>query len=673
MDFLEYPGMSCEVRGGMSSGMLKLTDEKVVFAHTKNGKKETVKAEDIELVNWQRLAGGWGIRMFTKDGNLHRYAGFKEAERERVARHFSSNFNLEMLDRELSVKGWNWGTANFNGNVLSFEVGKHDAFEVPLTYVNHCTSAKNEVTLEFGNNDDAPVNLSEIRFHIPTNELTGDVDPAEAFKDVVVKKAKIGTTSTGDAIAIFREINSLAPRGRYDIKMYPNFIHLHGKTFDYKIPVGTVMRLFLLPHKDQRQMFFCVNLDPPIKQGQTRYHYLVFSFMQDEDTELELPFTDEEIQEKYDGKLEKDMKGATYEVVSRLMKAVVNKKVTVPGSFLGHSGTPAISCSYKAASGFIYPLERGFIFVYKPPIFVKFEDVKYVNFARSGGSNRSFDIEIHTRGETNYTFSSIEKDEYHRLYEFLKNKKLNVKSTGKMDSSKLDLSESNVDHFAHTVKADADSESENSMSSDDEDFNPDALEARDVKEEYDSDPSDTGSSDDEGSGSGSEGEKEKRRKEKAERKAEKAKRKRTSAPSERSSKPKKKTKLPGMPKKPMTAYFLWLNEEGRDAIKRENPGMGVTDVAKAAGEKWKEIDEETKRKYDEKHKELKEKYEEEYKEWFESGGKEALKNAKKAGKEGTSSKSPKKKKVTEVTGGSGAGFQSKEFIEDSDSNADDSD
>ena len=33
-----------------------------------------------------------------------------------------------------------------------------------------------------------------------------------------------------------------------------------------------------------------------------------------------------------------------------------------------------------------------------------------------------------------------------------------------------------------------------------------------MKEEYDSDPSDTGSSDNEGSGSGSEGEKEKRRK-----------------------------------------------------------------------------------------------------------------------------------------------------------------
>ena len=99
MDFLEYPSMNCEVRGGMSSGLLKLTDEKVVFAHAKNGKKETVKAEEIELVNWQRLAGGWGIRIFTKDGNLHRFAGFKEAERERVANHFSSNYNLDMLDR----------------------------------------------------------------------------------------------------------------------------------------------------------------------------------------------------------------------------------------------------------------------------------------------------------------------------------------------------------------------------------------------------------------------------------------------------------------------------------------------------------------------------------------------------------------------------------------------
>lgn len=685
-EVLEYPGMNCEVRGSMSAGHLKITDEKVTFTHTKSGRKDTIKGSDMELVNWQRLAGVWGIRLFTKDGSLHRFAGFKEPEKDRLASHFTTHFSLDMLERELSVKGWNWGTANFSGSVLNFEVGKHDAFEIPLTYVQHCNAAKNEVTLEFSLNDDAPVNLSEMRFHIPPSAsgLEGEDDPAEVFREQVVKKANIATTSTGDAIAIFREIHSLSPRGRYDIKMYPTFIHLHGKTFDYKIPTGTVMRLFLLPHKDQRQMFFCVNLDPPIKQGQTRYHYLVFSFMQDDETDLELPFSEEELKEKYEGKLEKEMKGPTFEVVSKLMKAMVNRKITVPGAFMGHSGTPAISCSYKAASGFIYPLERGFMFVYKPPIFVKFDDVQAVHFARSGGSNRSFDIEINTRGETVYTFSSIEKDEYSRLYEFLKSKKITVKSTGKMDASKLDLSENNIDHHAELVKANAQSSegSDNSMSSDDTDFNPDKLEAKDAKEEYDSDPSDTGS--DTGGEEGESGsDKERKKKEKAEKKAAKAERKKSSAPRSKPSgeKKKKKTKLPGQPKKPMTAFFMFMQEEGREAIKKESPEASVTEVGKKGGEKWRELDSATKEKYENKVKEAKERYEEEYKEWLENGGAEAIEKQKREKKDekkeskkesGESPKSPKKKSKSAVskeqlTGGSGKGFQSKEFIEDSDS------
>ena len=67
---------------------------------------------------------------------------------------------------------------------------------------------------------------------------------------------------------------------------------------------------------------------------------------------------------------------------------------------------------------------------------------------------------------------------------------------------------------------------------------------------------------------------------------------------------------------------------------------------------------------------MKEKYDEEYKEWFESGGKEAIKAAKKGGGGGGKS-SPKKKVVKEVSGGTGGAYQSKEFIEDSDSGGSD--
>lgn len=49
-------------------------------------------------------------------------------------------------------------------------------------------------------------------------------------------------------------------RGRYSIKVYPTFLQLHGKTYDYKIPHTTCLRLFLLPHKDQRFMYFVVSI-----------------------------------------------------------------------------------------------------------------------------------------------------------------------------------------------------------------------------------------------------------------------------------------------------------------------------------------------------------------------------------------------------------------------------
>ena len=48
--------------------------------------------------------------------------------------------------------------------------------------------------------------------------------------------------------------------GRYSIRVYPTFLQLHGKTYDYKIPHTTVLRLFLLPHQDNRFMFFVVIL-----------------------------------------------------------------------------------------------------------------------------------------------------------------------------------------------------------------------------------------------------------------------------------------------------------------------------------------------------------------------------------------------------------------------------
>lgn len=676
MDFLEFSDVSAEIKGSMTPGKIKMTHQNIIFKNSKTGKVEQIPSSEMEMVNFQNFIGSWGLRIFLKDGSLHRYTGFKDNEKEKIAKFFANTYKQETLEKELSLKGWNWGTAKFSGSVLSFDIGTSTAFEIPLNHVSQCLTGKNEITMEFHQNDDAAVSLMEMRFFIPSNELAGDLDPVEAFQQQVMKNASVISVS-GDAIAIFREIHCLTPRGRYDIKIFNSFFQLHGKTFDYKIPTSTVVRLFLLPHKDTRQMFFVVSLDPPIKQGQTRYHFLVFQFGPDDETTVELPFTDEELKEKYDGKLEKEMSGATHEVLGRVMKNIIGRKITGPGEFVGNSGSPVIGCSFKAAAGFLYPLERGFVYIHKPPIHIRFEEIATVNFARSGGSTRSFDFEIELRSGTGHTFSSIEKEEYAKLYDFCTSKKLHVKNRGKNDKPnyKDDFGDSDnekaPDAYLERVKAEAQERDEDDGGSEDEstdeDFNPEGAPDSDVALEFDSNHSDT-SSDDDDDGEGKEKKKDKHRREK------KHKSSRTVSEKPRRPRKEKKEQDDGRPKRPTTAFMLWLNAT-RESIKAKHPGISVTEIAKKGGEMWRDLKD--KADWEKKAAKAKEDYNEAMKEYIANGGSAATstKSASSSSKSKKPSESKPKSKPasskTPETPPAKGEFKSKEYIEDSESSDED--
>ncbi|GJP30161.1 hypothetical protein CLOM_g22667 [Closterium sp. NIES-68] len=71
----------------------------------------------------------------------------------------------------------------------------------------------------------------------------------------------------------------------------------------------------------------------------------------------------------------------------------------------------------------------------------------------------------------------------------------------------------------------------------------------------------------------------------------------------------KAEKDPNAPKKPTTAYFLFL-EDFRKQFKDENPDVkGVTEMSKAAGIKWKSLTDEEKEKYTKGAAERKKEYE----------------------------------------------------------------
>ncbi|XP_017148661.2 FACT complex subunit Ssrp1 [Drosophila miranda] len=673
-DSLEYNDINAEVRGVLSSGRLKLTDQNIIFKNNKTGKVEQISVDDIDLINSQKFVGTWGLRVITKSGALHRFTGFRDSEHEKLGKFIKDAYSQEMVEKEMCVKGWNWGTARFMGSVLSFDKDSKTIFEVPLSNVSQCVTGKNEVTLEYHQNDDATVGLLEMRFHIPAVESADD-DPVEKFHQNVMSKASV-ISASGESIAIFREIQILTPRGRYDIKIFSTFFQLHGKTFDYKIPMDSVLRLFMLPHKDSRQMFFVLSLDPPIKQGQTRYHYLVLLFAPDEETTIELPFSEAELRDKYEGKLEKELSGPVYEVMGKVMKVLIGRKITGPGNFIGHSGTAAVGCSYKAAAGYLYPLERGFIYIHKPPLHIRFEEISSVNFARSGGSTRSFDFEVTLKNGTVHIFSSIEKEEYAKLFDFITQKKLHVSNMGKDKSGYKDVdfgdsdNENEPDAYLARLKAEAREKEEEDDDGDDsdgestdEDFKPNENES-DVAEEYDSNVEDDSDDDSDASGGGgdggTDGSPKKKHKEKKNEKKEK-----THQEKEKIKKPTKK-KDTGKPKRGTSAFMLWLNDT-RESIKRENPGIKVTEIAKKGGEMWKELKD--KSKWEEAANKDKIRYQEEMRNYKTGagGGREDEKGGtSKATKKRKSEPSPSKK-----ANNSGSGFKSKEYISDDESTSDD--
>merc|ERR1719251_724383 len=81
----------------------------------------------------------------------------------------------------------------------------------------------------------------------------------------------------------------------------------------------------------------------------------------------------------------------------------------------------------------------------------------------------------------------------------------------------------------------------------------------------------------------------------------------------------KANKDPNKPKKPQTAYWLWLGEN-RAALSKEVGGSDVTKVSKLAGERWKALPEKTRAPFEKKAAELKATYDKAMEEYKKTAG-----------------------------------------------------
>ncbi|KAL4818385.1 FACT complex subunit pob3 [Aspergillus spinulosporus] len=525
-------------------GKCKLAETGLGWRPSGGGDTFTLDSSNIGAAQWSRAAKGYELKILSRSSGVIQLDGFDQEDFERLSKAFKIWYGINVESREHALRGWNWGKAEFTKAELAFNVQNRPAFEVPYSEISNTNLAgKNEVAVELSLSVDpngskpagstknrgrkaaaGPDELVEMRFYIPgtavktengikeenADEKDGDEgeengeeqNAANLFYELLMEKAEIGDVA-GDTFATFLDVLHLTPRGRFDIDMYESSFRLRGKTYDYKIQYSSIKKFFLLPKNDDTHTLIVLGLEPPLRQGQTRYPFLVMQLKLDEEISLELNMTDELLETRYKDKLEPRYEEPIHQVITKIFRGLSGKKVIMPSKdFVSHHGHSGVKCSIKANEGLLYFLDKSLIFVPKPATYIQMENVAVVTMSRVGGAisaSRTFDITVSLKaGMGEHQFSNINREEQQPLEEFFKAKNIRIKNEMSDDTNALiaaaldndDMMSSDEDGGGRPDRGSADEDEE----SVDEDFQADS--DSDVAEEYDSAHESSGSGSD---------------------------------------------------------------------------------------------------------------------------------------------------------------------------------
>ncbi|ESQ32633.1 hypothetical protein EUTSA_v10003803mg [Eutrema salsugineum] len=619
-----FNNISLSGRGGTNPGLLKINSGGIQWKKQGGGKAVEVDRSDIVGLSWMKVPRTNQLGVNTKDGIYYKFIGFRDQDVTSLTSFFQSTFGKTPVEKQLSVSGRNFGEVHFNGNSLTFSVGAKQAFEVSLADVSQTQlQGKTDVLLEFHVDDTAGANekdsLMEISFHVPNSntQFVGDENrtSAQVLCDEIKVVADVGA-GFEEAVATFDGIAILTPRGRYNVELHLSFLRLNGQANDFKIQYSSVVRLFLLPKSNQPHTFVVISLDPPIRKGQTMYPHIVMQFETDSVVESELSISDDLMNTKFKDKLERSYKGLIHEVFTTVLRWLSGAKITKPGKFRSAQDGFAVKSSLKAEDGVLYPLEKGFFFLPKPPTLILHDEIEYVEFERhaAGGANMHyFDLLIRLKSDHEHLFRNIQRNEYHNLYSFISGKGLKIMNLGGAgttdgvaavlrDNDDDDAVDPHLERIRNQAADESDEEDEDFVMGEDDDGGS---------------PTDESGEDDSDGSDGGGGEKEKSIKKEPKREASSSSKglppkKKALVTEEGSSKKRKqkKKKDPNAPKRAMSG-FMFFSQMERDNIKKTHPGIAFGEVGKVLGDKWRQMSAEEKEPYEAKAQVDKKRYKDE--------------------------------------------------------------
>jgi len=635
--------------GTFSADVTKIHWRSALYGNDEDmGTSRVIPSDAIKGAKWSIFGRKGHLRIQTTAKKIKhelRFDGFPHGDFEKVKETFRRFYDVTVEKNPMSSAGASYGKSEIEGRNLVFrhmvleeaqEEGEEfeprvgdEMLSLDLAEVSQCVlpgNNRHEIELQFPESDTHEAgtdNLVAIRFYIPPDADFENSDKstpsnAEILQKNIMKSANIKNT-TGDMLVEFPETKGtfLTPRGRYAIELYDNFMRMRGNKYDYRIKYDDISRLFLLPKPDDVHFAFVIALDKPIRQGQQRYQMLVLQTNKEPD-EIAVNLDEETLQKEYNGDLQPVMTGSFSNLIAKMFKIIARKKVFIPGKFKNANQQTCVKCALKANEGHLYPLEKQFIFIHKPPVLIRFDEVDSVEFQRYAGgqgSTRNFDLCVTLKssdtGPKEYTFSGIDRSDYTSLYNFLSGKKIKIKNLEGVGQEErptvpiynedqiygvdgaADEEESEDEDFDENEKESSDSESidDDDLGSEvDDDLDSDIEEARKnagipTKKKSKKREAETADDDDD---------------DEEEEKPKKKKKKKSSPDKKEAARPpaaKKKSKDKNAPKKALSAYNYYMNKN-RPRIKAENPTATFGELAKIVSEQFKKLSPEDRQKYD---------------------------------------------------------------------------
>eukprot|EP00636_Phaeomonas_parva_P006006 CAMPEP_0118863380 /NCGR_PEP_ID=MMETSP1163-20130328/8271_1 /TAXON_ID=124430 /ORGANISM="Phaeomonas parva, Strain CCMP2877" /LENGTH=781 /DNA_ID=CAMNT_0006797381 /DNA_START=105 /DNA_END=2450 /DNA_ORIENTATION=+ len=590
---------------GFGPGTLTLSGAEMKWVSRDQSEMIKKPMKDVVGAQWTLYGRRGLLRLLWSDDTVDRLEGFSADDRTELEailqKAEGDDGAVDIENVKPNVEGTNFGDVAFEGKRLLFERDRALVFEKDLGSMTQCVipgnrAGHNEVEMQFLESDavaTADDTLVEIRFVMPEADEDMPETPAEELQKLAIDAAGIRNTG-GAAICSFEGCSLLVPRGSYSMHLYETFVRMTGAKYDYRIKYGDINRLYMLEKPDGYRMVVVISLARGIRQGQQRYQNLVLETNKDEE-EVTVNLTEEECAERYNNALLPSTVGPLCNLIAMAFRHIAGKKIFVAGSYRSARDLQCLQCAHKTNTGLLFVLDRSFVFIHKPTLIVRFNELQSVELQKGDAKMglRTFDMTLTLKAapgadrERVISFSQLEKDEYRPLLLFLQKQKVRIKNLHQ-EGAHDDLGDDDEEDEAERrrrMMADGLDDDE----SEDEDFNPD---------EKNSDE-DSESSDGEDDDDFEDEEDLPKRRKKAKAKAPAARRKRgdDGDDDEDAAKNKKrKRKDPHAPKKAMSAFMFFSNAK-REEIKKANPEFSITDISKEAGRLWREMTDDEKKPY----------------------------------------------------------------------------